>query len=41
MDAKIYLQSAGFTEEHAQKIIAIKEEFDKPNHGKYGPLEPA
>ena len=38
-----YLKSVGFTEEHALKIIEIKDEFDKPHHGKYGerPLEPA
>ena len=43
MDNVEYLKSIGFTEEQALKIIAIKDEYDKPNHGKYGqkPLEPA
>lgn len=39
-----YLESVGFVEEHALKIIAMKEEYDKPHHGRYNenrPLEPA
>ena len=38
-----YLESVGFDKEHALKIIAIKDEYDKPHHGKYknSPLEPA
>ena len=40
-----YLESVGFEGEHALRIIAMKEEYDKPHHGRYNenvrPLEPA
>lgn len=38
-----YLKVEGFSESQALKIIEMRDEYQKPNHGKYNerPLEPA
>jgi len=43
MDEVEYLKIEGFTERQALKIIEMRDEYKKPNHGRYNerPMEPA